>query len=109
MYVPKYKLAIEVDDLEHCTRNMEDEIERQEKIEQRLGCKFLRIDPWYFCKLEEHIIKSTKKSTKKGIFDHISYRLLSLEFRSINSIKRKCLKGFAKKYCQIYDCLISKG
>ena len=45
LYVPKYKLAIEVDKLGHCTRNIENEIERQQEIEQRLGCKFIRIDP----------------------------------------------------------------
>ena len=73
MYVPKYKLAIEVDGLGHCTRNIEDEIERQEKIEQRLGCKFIRIDPSRenfnviddFCGIKEHIIKLTKKYAKK--------------------------------------------
>ena len=83
LYVPKYKLAIEVDELGHCTRNIEDEIERQEKIEQRLGCKFIRIDPskkhfnitGELCKIKEHKIKSTKKSTKKGIIDRISDRL----------------------------------
>ena len=43
LYVPKYKLAIDVDELGHCTRNIKSEIERQSRIEQELGCKF--IDP----------------------------------------------------------------
>ena len=29
LYVPKYKLAIEVDELNHCTRNIKDELKRQ--------------------------------------------------------------------------------
>ena len=45
LYIPKYKLAIEVDELGYCTRNIEDEIERQEITEEKLGCKFIRIDP----------------------------------------------------------------
>ena len=32
MYVPKYKLTIEVDELGHCTRDLKSEIERQQKI-----------------------------------------------------------------------------
>ena len=73
LYVPKYKLVIEVDELGHCTRITEDEIERQEKIEQRLGCKFIRIDPSRenfniiddFCRIKEHMIKSLKNQQKK--------------------------------------------
>ena len=38
-YVPKYKLAIEVDELGHCTRDIKREIKRQNKIEKELGCK----------------------------------------------------------------------
>ena len=45
MYVPEYKLAIEVDELGHCTRNLKAEIERQQRTEKELGCKFIRIDP----------------------------------------------------------------
>ena len=45
MYVPEYRLAIEVDELSHCTTDIKNEIERQEKMEKELGCKFIRIDP----------------------------------------------------------------
>ena len=48
LYVPKYKLAMEVDELGHCTKvilNIKSEIERQKKIEKELDSKFKRIDP----------------------------------------------------------------
>ena len=72
LYVPKYRLAIEVDQLGHCTRDIKSEIERQNKIEKELDCKFIRIDlsreKFYitdeFCKIKKHIIKSTKKVQK---------------------------------------------
>ena len=37
MYIPEYKLEIEVDELGHCTRDLKSEIERQKKIEEELG------------------------------------------------------------------------
>ena len=45
LYVPKYKVAIEVNELRHCTRNIKSDIEKQSKIKKELGCKFIRIDP----------------------------------------------------------------
>ena len=75
LHVPEYKLAIEVDELGHCTRDIKSEIERQNKIEKELDCKFIRIDPSRenfdiideFCRIKNYIIKSTNKSTKKAI------------------------------------------
>ena len=69
LYVPKYKLAIEVAELEHCTKDIKSEIERQNRVEKELDCKFIRIDPSRedfdiideFCKIKKHITKSTKK------------------------------------------------
>ena len=73
MHISKYKLAIEVDELGDCTRNIEDEIERQVRTEQRLGCKFISIDPSRenfsiiddFSRIKQFIIKSTRKINKK--------------------------------------------
>ena len=45
MCIPEYKLAIEIDELGHCTRDLKSEIERQKRIEKELGCTFIRIDP----------------------------------------------------------------
>ena len=56
-------------------------------------------------KMQNHIIKSTKKLTqqliKKTVIDDISNKLLKLEFKSNNSIKTKCLKYVVKKILPI--------
>ena len=43
-----------------------------------------------------HIIKSTKKPTKKLLIDDLSKRLLVFEFKTNHSIKSKCLKCIVK-------------
>ena len=45
LYFHKYKLAIEVDELGHNDRNINDEIQRQRALERELDCVFIRIDP----------------------------------------------------------------
>ena len=45
LYFHKYKLAIEVDELGHADRNVNNEIERQRALERELNCVFIRIDP----------------------------------------------------------------
>ena len=45
LYVPKYQLGMEVDELGHCTIDIKSEIEIQKKIEKELDSKFKRIDP----------------------------------------------------------------
>ena len=44
-YFFKHKLAIEVDEKGHNDRNIDYEIERQNEIENELGCEFIRINP----------------------------------------------------------------
>ena len=44
LYFHKYKLAIEVDELEHTDRNVNNEIERQKALERELNCVFIRIN-----------------------------------------------------------------
>ena len=74
LYAPKYKLAIEVDGLGHCTRDIKSEIERQSRIKRELGCKFIRIDPSRenvnvideFSRIKDYIVESTNKLTKKA-------------------------------------------
>ena len=44
LYFHKYKLAIEVDELGHTNRNINNEIERQ-ALEKELTCVFVRINP----------------------------------------------------------------
>ena len=45
LYFHDYKLKIEIDENGHSDRNVNHEIKRQKAIEQKLGYKFLRIDP----------------------------------------------------------------
>ena len=45
LYIHDYKLAIEIDKNGHSDRNIAYEIKRQKTIEQKLGCKFIRIGP----------------------------------------------------------------
>ena len=45
LYSHDYKLTIEIAENGHNGRNIDYEIKRQKAIEQKLGCKFIRIDP----------------------------------------------------------------
>ena len=100
-YFPKYKIAIEVDELGHSTRDIEYEIERQKAIEKELNCKFIRINPakenfdifTEIGRIQQFIVKSRKKN----VIDDISNKLLNLKFKSNNDIKTKRLKYIAKK------------
>ena len=42
-YFHEYKLAIEVDELGHANRNINNEIQRQKALEKELNCVFIRI------------------------------------------------------------------
>ena len=44
-YFVKYNLAIEIDENNHEQRDNEKELMRENAIKQKLGCKFLRINP----------------------------------------------------------------
>ena len=44
LYFHKYKLAIEVYELGHADRNINNEIERQKVLEKELNCVFIRIN-----------------------------------------------------------------
>ena len=113
MYIPEYKLAIEVDKLGHCMRDLKSEIQRQKRIGEELGCKFIRIDPSRenfdivdeFSRIKDDLLKSTNKATKKKskketkneIIDEISDKLINLEFKSNKSMKTKLLRWVVKK------------
>lgn len=45
LYLPKQKLAIEIDENNHADRDPYYERAREERIQEELGCKFLRINP----------------------------------------------------------------
>ena len=112
-YLPRHKLAIEIDELGHVDKINDQE--RQLAIEKELDCKFIRIKPAkerfnifnetgviqiFIAESNKKLTeKSTIESTKKSMIDRFSIRLLELEFKSNNSIKTKCLKYTVKKYC----------
>ena len=74
LYFHKYKLAIEVDELGHSDRNINDEIERQRALERELSCVFIRINPYArdhniyreINKIHRHIKQSNKVKLKEG-------------------------------------------
>ena len=75
LYFHEYKLAIEIDELGHTNRNIDNEIERQKSLEEELNCVFIRINPDekdfnIFKKINE-IHRHIKKSFKKFLIDTI--------------------------------------
>ena len=57
----------------------------------------------------ESIKKQTKVSTKKSLIDHLSKKLLELEFKSNHSIKSMCLKWVVTKLQNITFYQITKN
>ena len=45
LYFHKHKLAIEVDELGHVDRNLNNETEREKVLQKKLNCVFIRINP----------------------------------------------------------------
>ena len=66
IYFHKYKLAIEVYELGHADRNINNEIDRQKALEKELNCVFVRTNP---DEKDFNNFKETKK--KKKIHRHI--------------------------------------
>ena len=104
LFFHKYKLAIEVDELEHAYRNINNEIEREKALERELNCVFIRINPdergfnifREINKIHRHInqvtIQQTEQQTKESVIDILSNELLKLEFKKNDSIKSKCVR-----------------
>ena len=105
LYFYDYKLPTEVDEKGHKDRNIDHEIKRQKGLEKNLNCEFIRINTdekdFNNSKIKNeifrHIKEPIKQSTKKGLIDQLSNKLLRLEFKSNNSIKTRCLKYVVKK------------
>ena len=104
-YFPKYKLAIEVDELGHKDRDQTKENKRQKDLKEYLACKFIRINPdekilifmiLKILKILTFINEFKQKQTKKFRIDDLSKTLLALKFKQHNAIKSKCLKWVVK-------------
>ena len=102
LYFYEYKLAIEVDELGHTNRNINNEIERQKALEKELNCIFIRINPdekdFNIFKEINKIHRHIKKSFKKSLIDKIWKRLLKSEFKLNHLVITKALKRVVKKY-----------
>ena len=76
LYFHKHKLAIEVDELGHADRNLNNEIERQKALERELDWVFITINPdekdFNIFKEINKIHKHIEKLTKKSLIDKIS-------------------------------------
>ena len=103
-YFPKHKLAIEVDEQGHNDRDIDYEIRRQKAIEKELGCKFIRINPVKegfnifaeIGKIQNYIIKSTKKITKKSTINDAKELLKGASKFKNNNIISKFTRNFVK-------------
>ena len=69
LYFHEYKLAIEVHEKGHQDRDFNYEVQIQKALEEKLSCKFIRINPdeknFDIFKAQNEIFRHTKKSTKK--------------------------------------------
>ena len=69
LFFHDYKLANEIDENGRSDRNIDYEIKRQKAIEQKLGCKFIRIDPdkenFDIFRTINEIFRQIKQSSKK--------------------------------------------
>ena len=45
LYFHDLKLAIKVDEFDHCDRDSDDKEDRDKELKKELGCKFIRINP----------------------------------------------------------------
>ena len=109
-YFPKYKLAMEVDELGHKDRDQTKENKRQKDLKEYLGSKFIRIKPDEkdfdiydgFKKILTFISRFKQKQTKESLIDHLSKNLSELKFAQHKAIKSECLKWIVKNILPDY-------
>ena len=102
LYFHEYKLAIEVDELVHTNRNINNKIERQKALEKELNSIFIRINP---DEKDFNIFKEINKihrHIKKFFVDKILKNLLKLKFKSNHLIITKALKKLLKNILPNY-------
>ena len=75
LYFNDYNLAIEIDENGRSSKSIDYEINRQKAIEQKIGCKFISIDPdnedFDIFKAVNEIFRHIKQSTKKTVISKI--------------------------------------
>ena len=100
LYFYEYKLAIEIDELDHNDRNTDYEIKRQRETEKELNCVFIRTNPdaadfnmnrRLKNQIYKHIIKSKEEKLKRKFAKEL------LIYASSIFIPLKPIKYFVRK------------
>ena len=86
------------------------EVEKQKAIEEKLKCKFIRINAnavnydifVEIGKIHNHIIESTKKLTKKSTKKSLLHKIIKTWPEENHSINSEDLKLLLRKYCHQY-------
>ena len=105
-YFLEHKLAIEVDEQGHNDRDSDYEIIRQRAIEKEIGCEFIRINPpkedfnifVEIGKIQNYIIKSTKKITKNSTIKDVKELLKAASKFKTKEIISKFTRNFVKHF-----------
>ena len=92
IYFTKYCLAIEIDEIGHTDRNLEFENKRQEALEKKLNCTFIRIntsrenfDVDYEASRIQTFISQFKDNKNKELEDEIKKSKLQLANLSVKN------------------------
>ena len=101
---PVHKLSIEIDENGHMDRSEAEEKERQKTIEKETGFTSIRINPdredfddfVEIGRIQNYIIESTKKITKKCAIDDVKKLLKASSMFKKNDIISKFTRNFVK-------------
>ena len=99
---PVHKLGIEIDENSHMDRSKAKEKERQKTIEKETGFTIIRINPdregfqKKIQRIQNYIIESTKKITKKSAIDDVKKILKAAYKFKNNDIISKFTRNFVK-------------
>ena len=103
VYFFEHELAVEADEKSHSDRDLIFQETRQEALEKKLNCEFIRIntsnkgyDPDYEM---GRVQKYNNESAKKLTLDEISKMMLGMKFKQNHEIKSKTLDTLSIKTC----------
>ena len=101
VYFNKFLLAVEIDEKGHTDRDLIFEEERQEALEKKLGCEFIRINTsnaengydldYEVCNIEAFIDEFKNKKIKK-----VEDKIKELEDKNKNSTTNQITNNFGK-------------
>ena len=79
LYFPKYKLAIECDELDHRDRGIGYEVEQQKHIEKLLGCTFVRFNPRPLSLQMKPINRPLRKKVQQLHYSMMTYKIVNMK------------------------------